>query len=128
MSVFDIRTYEVPLRLNISLGLTVLGFCFYNHSITNFVNMIIIILCFNIIIEIIEHILNKDILGGADRLVLSFLSLYLGFKGCFDVLYIASLLSGVVGIIIISVKGIKSQRYLPFLPFISIAYCWTMYL
>ena len=66
--------------------------------------------------------LSKEAIGSADCIIIGGLGVMLGVETQITILLIASILSSVVGILLLIVKKANKKTRLPFLPFLFLGY------
>lgn len=120
MSLSDLRSFTVPLRLSLCLMACGAYISIQHFDLEAFGIKLAISLVLSGIayLSYLKH--NVVYIGGADILILSALLLAIPLKSWFSLCYMAILLAGLVGVLL---KLCQYQsRYLPFVPFISGAF------
>ncbi len=68
-----------------------------------------------------EKIMKKEAMGGGDVKLLAGIGAVIGWSKIFSVLFVASLVGSVFGILLIMAKKIERTGYIPFGPFIAVS-------
>jgi len=125
MSVTDLRSLQVPLKL--SLSLMAYGAYLALHSFDlDQIGIKVLITVSLVLLAYIPYRKNNIIwLGGADVLVLVGLLFAVELKSWLILCYVAIILAGVVGVILRLLN--RDIVYLPFVPFITGAF-WGCYI
>lgn len=110
-SITDIRTRTVSNKVCFLIAMCSLS-CLSLEKLFGFV--------FAIIILIIAAI--TDEMGGGDVKIIAALSLFLGMEGMLVMLFFAALPMLIFYVVIRLVKGRKTNKWLPFIPFITLGY------
>ncbi len=70
----------------------------------------------------IISILTKEKIGKGDAMIVMISGLYLGFMNTVIVLWLASLLAAIFGVIMVRLRGHQIDVEIPFVPFLLVAY------
>ncbi|MCF6138104.1 prepilin peptidase [Pseudalkalibacillus berkeleyi] len=72
-------------------------------------------------------VISKGGMGGGDIKLFAVLGLFFGWKGILLILFLASLIGSVIGIILMILKKVERKQHVPFGPFIVLAAFITLF-
>jgi len=111
----DFYYFIIPLELNIFMILSILCFKFFKSS--NIINetLMVIIFCaiFILIISLISRVLNKDVMGFGDIILIGVISIWLNFFDLLIIIFFSTILS-LLHWLLLYAKSKKSNIKLPF--------------
>lgn len=116
MSDIDIRKYEIPNK--ILLYFLVLGMLRIASDLAHLPGYLIAFLLMGGLLLAIA-VLSGGKLGGGDIKLMAVAGLCLGLRDVFLALAVASLVGTLIGLLLIALKKIKKEDYLPFGPFLG---------
>ncbi|WP_432663227.1 A24 family peptidase [Wukongibacter baidiensis] len=124
VSIVDIRAKIIPdkvMILGIALGTVIM---FLNDNIS-FINALLGLVVCGGIIAIISTI-TKGAVGMGDAKLFACIGLFLGLQNTLGVMVMATMLSGLTGLILLTFKVANRKTTIPFAPFISAAAIFIM--
>ncbi|WP_432408063.1 prepilin peptidase [Wukongibacter sp. M2B1] len=124
ISIIDIKTRIIPDKV-IILG-SILGaiIMLLNDNISIINALLGIVICGGIIAVI--SIMTKGAIGMGDAKLFACIGIFLGLQSTLGVMVIATMLSGLTGLILLTFKIVGRKATLPFAPFISVAAIFIM--
>lgn len=130
ISVIDLYHQIIPDALSLAIFVLGLGFCFFNQELgftwkdrllNSVLGGFISAICLYLIGYLGSIIFKKEAMGGGDIKLILAIGTLIGLKKAFIVLFLASLIGSIVGILLIVLDKNKRDEYIPFGPFISFA-------
>ncbi len=115
------------LVLNYIKGLSLPDGSAINPFISAVLGMIIGYVILYLIRTISSFILKKEAMGEGDLFIAALLGAYLGWQGVLLSLFLAFLVGGVVGVVLLILKKAKLGGYLPFGPSLVVAGLLTLF-
>lgn len=116
ISVIDWRTYEIPVGLNISIG--VLGVVHLVLNYTDFANYLIGMVCVSGFLFLLFVLTAGRGIGGGDIKLMAVCGLLLGWKNIILALMLGCIIGSIVHLTLMKVKG--EGRVLAFGPYLSV--------
>ena len=124
-SVSDARKKTMPAVLLIIFSVVVVGFALLDNGVS--ARFRAGGLFMGIMFLLISRC-SREAIGYGDSWLILLLGIYLGYLRALGVLFVASVLAGVVSIFFLWKRGWKKKSTLPFVPFLSISYLGAMIL
>ena len=118
-SVSDARKKTMPIVLLFVFSMAVAVFAVFDDSVS--VRLRVGGVIMGILFLLISKC-SKEAIGYGDSWLILLLGIYLGYLRAIGILFIASLIAGVVSVFYLWKRGWKKKATLPFVPFISISY------
>jgi leader peptidase (prepilin peptidase)/N-methyltransferase len=75
-----------------------------------------------------QFIYKKEVIGGGDIKLMGSIGAFIGWEKALFAVFIAAVMGGIAGLILLAAKKIEKKGYIPFGPFISAASFMTLFL
>jgi leader peptidase (prepilin peptidase)/N-methyltransferase len=75
-----------------------------------------------------QLIYKKEVMGGGDIKLMASVGAFIGWEKALFAVFIAAVMAGIVGLILLAAKKIEKKGYIPFGPFLSAASFMTLFL
>jgi leader peptidase (prepilin peptidase)/N-methyltransferase len=137
VSVVDYFHKIIPVVFPILLVIFGVIFSFFNvilgeTLLSRFLNSLLGIIAGGGILLVVgflgQLIYKKEVMGGGDVKLMGGVGAFIGFEKVLSAIFIASVLTCIVGLTLIMCKKVKIKDYIPFGPFLSAASFITIFL
>jgi leader peptidase (prepilin peptidase)/N-methyltransferase len=137
VSVKDYFHRIIPMMFPIFLIITGVIFSFMNSVLgktysSRFINSVLGILAGGGVLLATgflgQLIYKKEVMGGGDIKLMASVGAFIGWEKALFAIFIAAVMAGIVGLILLAAKKIEKKGYIPFGPFLSAASFMTLFL
>ncbi|OEG71071.1 hypothetical protein ATZ36_02950 [Candidatus Endomicrobiellum trichonymphae] len=137
VSVTDYFYRIIPVIFPIFLIITGVIFSFMNLALgetysSRFINSVLGILTGGGVLLAAgflgQLIYKKEVIGGGDIKLMAGVGAFIGWEKALFAVFIAAVMGGIVGLILLAAKKIEKKGYIPFGPFLSTASFITLFL
>jgi leader peptidase (prepilin peptidase)/N-methyltransferase len=138
VSVIDYFHRIIPIIFPIFLIVTGVIFSFMNSALdettysSRFINSVLGILAGGGVLLAAGFlgrlICKKEVVGGGDMKLMASVGAFIGWEKALFAVFIAAVMAGIAGLILLTAKKIEKKGYIPFGPFLSAASFLTLFL
>lgn len=121
VSLIDLKTQEIPDSIMLFGLLSGSLFIIFYHNLTSLINGLSGLLIGGALFLFIA-IASKGAMGGGDIKLMAVLGLFLGWQSILLLTLLSFIIGSVISLILMAVKAKKRKDYIPFGPFIALAF------